>query len=211
MGRGRGGTGTSTWRTNRFQGDRSMKGYSAGLAKALTSRESEIRSLQRENLSIFDEQGNELFRNTGTRSHVRFDGRLSKDAIVTHNHPSMGTKGRIRPDGGGSLSKKDIMNAIDLNQREVRAVTATRTYSLKRPAEGWHKGGWVGDKFYENPRRSYRLAKQTVDRNYRDYLSRFSGEERTKAHRRAFSVYWHQVNKEFARRQGYDYSSVRVD
>ena len=214
MGRGHGGS-RGGGGANGFQGDASMRGYSSGLAKAMVDRETEIRGSQKEHLSFFDEQGNELFRNDkGTGGSVSFlgQGRLSENAIVTHNHPSTGkNKGSERSDGGGSLSKTDIMNAHELNQKEIRAVTTHRTYSLKRPAEGWHKGGWQDGKFYENPKLSYKKAKAKVDKQFKDYVSRFSGAERVAAHHRAFSVYWHQVNKEFARRQGYEYSSIRVN
>lgn len=210
MGRGHGGS-RGGGGASGFQGDRTMSGYSAGLAKAMTAREEEIRGLQIEHLSIFDDNGNELFRNVGTGTHVQSSPEHEPNHIVTHNHPSTGrNKGQERSDGGGSLSKQDILGSIDTNAKEIRAVTKNRTYSLKRPKEGWVQGGWKGDKFLGNNANNYRKAKETVDKRDKAYYKGYKGDRATAA-RRMSSTYWHRVNKEFASRMGYEYTSSRVN
>lgn len=61
-----------------------------------------------------------------------------KDCVLTHNHPrgwgfSEKSLGRI----GNSFSPADIYLAVSANLSEIRAVTPTYTFSLKRPKTGW--------------------------------------------------------------------------
>ena len=60
-----------------------------------------------------------------------------KDAHFTHNHPDEGW-------GGGSLSKADVLFAISMNAKSVRAVGTSRTekgkvkiFAVHRPNGGW--------------------------------------------------------------------------
>ena len=211
MGRGHGGS-RGGGGAKGFQGDASMKGYSAGLAKAISEREAQIRNNDYfEAGTVYDEQGNVIYNEDRGNNGSVYLGSDRENRIFTHNHPLYGkSKGKPRADEGGSLSKRDIMNAHDYNEKEIRAVTRHYTYSLKRPAEGWHKGGWQGDKFYENPSLTYRKAKAAVDKADKKYYQSYTG-DRTQAWHRVSATYWHRVNKEFARRQGYDYSKTRVN
>jgi hypothetical protein len=212
MGRGHGsGRGVSA-KAGGFQGDRSMGHLEAGLQKALKAREDAIRQNDYyEAGTVYDEHGNVVYNEDRGKNGSVYLGSNTADMIVTHNHPLYGkSKGKARADEGGSLSKQDIMLAHDHNEREIRAVTRHYTYSLKRPSEGWHKGGWMGEKFYENPKLSYKKAKAAVDKADKKYWQGYTG-NKTEAARRMSATYWHRVNKEFAKRQGYDYSKTRVD
>jgi hypothetical protein len=209
MGRGHGG---SRGGAAGFQRDASMRGYSAGLAKAISEREAQIRANDYyESGTVYDEEGNIIYNEDHGNNGSVYLGSDRENRIFTHNHPLYGrSKGKPRSDEGGSLSKRDIMNAHEYNEKEIRAVTRHYTYSLKRPSEGWHKGGWQDGKFYENPALSYKKAKAAVDKADKKYFQGYSG-NRTQAARRMSATYWHRVNKEFAKRQGYDYSKTRVN
>lgn len=212
MGRGRGSTGTSTWRTNQGSAsrDKTMRGYSSVLAKSIKAREDEIRGLGREHLSIFDENGNEVFRNIGSKTRVGTNPALEKDNIVTHNHPSMDTKGMQRPDNGGSFSRQDIIGSIQNDAKEIRAVTSTYTYSLKRPAGGWRSGGWKDGEFIGNDARVYKTTSQKVTKQLQSYVFNYKGDSKVAA-RRARSVYAHLISKEFAKTAGYEYTKQKVN
>ena len=209
MGRGHGGS-RGGGPANAGRGDTTMRGYGSGLAKAMKAREDEIRLLKKENLSIFDDEGNELFRNVGTGSRVASSPVHEPNHIVTHNHPGQDSKGRQRSDNGGSLSRDDIFNSIQNNAKEIRAATSTYTYSLKRPSGGWRTGGWKGDKFIGNDAINYKRAKQTIDAHDKAYYASYKG-NRNEAARRMSSTYWHRVNKEFAKTVGYEYTKQRVN
>lgn len=84
---------------------------------------------------------------SGNASSARFltrDLAKTKDAILTHNHPTEGANSGLHGTMAGRIgvpfSPQDIRNAVKYDQKEVRAVTPTYTYSIRRP-----KGGW-GDK-----------------------------------------------------------------
>lgn len=78
-----------------------------------------------------------------TRQSAAFNPKdLKKDSILTHNHPYVGNRGaklfgtmagRI----GVPLSSRDVANAVTFDLKEVRAVTPTYTYSIRRPKGGW--------------------------------------------------------------------------
>ena len=69
------------------------------------------------------------------------DLRKSKDGILTHNHPTEGANSGLHDTIAGRigvpLSPQDIRNAVKYDQKEVRAVTPTYTYSIRRPKGGW--------------------------------------------------------------------------
>ena len=220
MGRGhgssRGGGGAKG-----FQGDASMRGMSAGLAKALTDRESDIRFNDNfEKGTVYDTDGNVIFNNDKGRNGSVNLGTDFKDRIVTHNHPING-KGKNRADEGGSLSKTDLMLASFQNTAEIRAVTRHYTYSLKRPAQGWGvdstNGGYVlkGYRYKPNADRTrvskiYNSVERQVKAARQKYIREYKG-DKSVAQRRSFAVYYHTINREFAKRMGWDYSKTRVN
>ena len=190
MGRGHGSGRGASAKAGGFQGDASMKGYSAGLAKAMTARESEIRNERVENTSVFDDEGNELFRAVGTTHDVKIDAKTTPNHIVTHNHPGI---------AGDSFSQGDVVNYAFWNAKEIRAVTRNYTYSLKRPEGGW-KGGHE---------KAYKQAKAKVDRADNAYFKNYKG-DMDAADRRISRTYNHRVNKEFAKIMGYEYTKTKV-
>ena len=193
MGRGHGsGRGVSA-KAGGFQGDATMKGYSAGLAKAMNAKESEIvRNTEFETFVAFNDSGEVKFTKTGTKTRVNnmAEGDV-RDRFVTHNHPS-----------NASLSKSDIETAVIGNAKEMRARTPNYSYSMKRPEKGWpseRKAKGV----YSDAERSITTWNQQYIRNYKG--------DKNVAHRRALAVKNHRINKAFAARLGIDYMKLRVN
>ena len=104
----------------------------------------------------------------GTSHKAKFlisDMKNSRDAILTHNHPTEGADsglyGTLAGRIGVPFSGQDLKLAAQYDLKEVRAVTPTYTYSIRRP-----KGGW-GDIFkIERAMRSYTLRAGTGAQTY---------------------------------------------
>lgn len=113
------------------------EGHSRGLDQALSDTEARIRDMKTERAYVFDKNGKELSRSAGgssNKTHVT----MYEDSIVTHNHPySKGLGSSLAGRIWVPLSGTDIYSAISTNVAEIRAVTGTYTYSLKRPKGGW--------------------------------------------------------------------------
>ena len=194
MGRGHGGS-RGSGGAKGFQGDASMRGYTAGLAKAVTDRESEIRDFSEyEKISIFDEKGNEVFRNDHGNAHsATYDPTKAANNIMTHNHPE-----------GGSFSWKDVTGAIGTNMKEIRAVGSQFTYSLKRPERGWRIGGYelgtVRDRY-----NSIMMSKAMAAKSY---VLSYKGDRET-AMRRASFILAHQTMKQLSKEYGWTYTVTK--
>ena len=208
MGRGHGGTGSSTWRSG-GPSDTTMSGYSRTLAKAISGKEESIRNMPIEYGIIVDTKGNILSQNVGEAHQVQIKG-VWKDNIVTHNHPS-----------GHSFSNVDLFNAAINDAAEMRAVGRNYSYSIKRPEKGWgvdgtHHGKEVTRSGRVRDNASVRLMKgryaRAVDkvRTQRDaYIRNYKGDKDV-ARRRADAIFYHQVNRIFARQMGWNYSKSKV-
>lgn len=168
---------------------------SAKVSKALASAEASIRHNKYETGVVVDSNGNEILRKGGGSRNVGFtDNELSlmKNAIFTHNHPYGLTD---------SFSSSDIRSAIKANVAELRAVTPSYTFSLKRPKEGW---GNVAEVMAD-----YSKAKYKIDERMRRYKSRYKGNKST-ASRRATIVETNLVIKELSKTRGWKYSHKKV-
>ena len=122
---------------------------SRGLQRSLDSVESSIKDSQYENAFVFDDKGNLIYKSadvgtTTYSSNAKTNALQQKlertqrarsvyippehipNHIVTHNHPN-----------NDSFSPGDIQTALRNNAKEFRAKGRTRTYSIKRPKEGW--------------------------------------------------------------------------
>lgn len=180
-----------------------MGSRSGGLARSLSKRENEIKDSPFERMSIFDEKGNELFRNEhGDANSVSFKGAESKlkDNIYTHNHP--GFPGTPHT----SFSEGDYVAAVTYNVKEMRAVAHGVTFSLKRPKTGWRvpgkdMQGMIGVTFKE--------AKQKVSARLKHYVMNYKG-DRQQALARADRIMSHMVNKMVAKKLGYEYTKMKT-
>ena len=199
-------------------GSGSRKG---GLQRSLASIESQIRGLSIEHSYTLDENGNILASYEGTTGRTPIA--YAKDNVITHNHPDVDAKGHRRSDQGGSLSKRDIMNAIQMDAREVRAVTKGHTYVFSRPKNGWpvEKGNfgnglnYKGGKLVSTPKmkkieQAYSAARKIVTARLDKYVAMQPRANRKSAESRAFSVKYHLVNKEFAKMTGLNYKAIAV-
>ena len=141
MGRNSGGVrgGKGTGRNNSGKGS-TEDGYTSKMVKNILGMENRIRQNRNESLHVFDSKGNLIESIGGKGAEVSYKGhRIPQNSILTHNHPkSLGARGIRRI--GNSFSIEDIVSAVSLNAAEIRAVTPTYTFSLKRPkgVEGAH-------------------------------------------------------------------------
>lgn len=167
------------------------RGYSQTLAKAVQSREDEIRNSPNERLSLFNESGKEIFRNDKGGEHgVSYPDELGGNAIVTHNHPS-----------GRSFSDDDVFGSVTLNGKEIRAVTSDRTYSLKRPKEGWGVSGDAAQSRYKQ------LYFQNISKASK-YVKSYTGDKQV-ATRRAYGNIEHTTMKQLSKEFGWEYTTKR--
>lgn len=97
----------------------------------------------------------------GTRNKAKFnvsDLRHAKDAVLTHNHPGTGLYDTLAGRIGNPFSQADIELATQYNMKEIRAVTKTYTYSIRRPKGGWgdpQKIKSVISSMHRNAKRGY--------------------------------------------------------
>lgn len=122
--------------------------------------------------------------------------KIPANSILTHNHPrSLGTNGIRRI--GNSFSSDDIRSAIKVNAKEMRAVTPTYTFSVKRPKGGWGVSADVASKAFAD-------ANRTVSKQGHSYLTKTGWNESNIA--RAEVTHFHKVMKILAKKYGWDYS-----
>ena len=187
----------------RAGGGAGLGSRSGGLARSLSKRENEIKDSPFERMSIFDEKGNELFRNEhGDANSVSFKGgeKYMRDNIYTHNHPGDSAAPHT------SFSEGDYVAAVTYNVKEMRAVAHGVTYSLKRPSTGWgmvgkDKQGIIGVTFKE--------AKQKATARLKHYVMNYKG-DRKQALARADRIMSHMVNKMVAKKLGYEYTKTKT-
>lgn len=180
------------------------KGYSHALAKAVLDIESKDRNLQREHATVFRPDGSEVFNKGGDNSSVSFnfaEMMKMKDAILTHNHPNV-AKSHWWGGVGSPFSKADIMAAVNCDLAEIRAVTPTYTFSIKRP-----KGGWGNLKKVEA---RYKALQTKYTKNENKYVA--DGKDyKTKSQRkdRAHLAKWHQIVRDLSKEFGWEYTKKK--
>ena len=187
----------------RAGGGAGMGSRSGSLARSLSKRENEIKDSPFERMSIFDEKGNELFRNEhGDANSVSFKGgeKYMRDNIYTHNHPGDSAV------PNSSFSEGDYVAAVTYNVKEMRAVAHGVTYSLKRPSTGW---GMVGKDKQGIIGVTFKDAKQKVSARLKHYVMNYKG-DRQQALARADRIMSHMVNKMVAKKLGYEYSKTKT-
>jgi hypothetical protein len=166
-----------------------MGSGSRALERAMTARMNEIQHSATEHVSIFDKNGNEVFRNdNGTENSVEFDEQYLPNNISIHNHPK-----------GHSFSAGDVAGTIDANGAEMRVIGRNgRVYSLKRPKGGW---GMTGEQAYEE-------YNSRFWRNYSKgskYKTSYKGDKKT-AWGRVDATVAHTTMKQLAKEFGWKYT-----
>lgn len=118
--------------------------YNREVSLKVKKIEDEIRMNKKYETGVcIDSNGKVLVDKRGTERHVKFTkNELSKfkNCIFTHNHPGgWNYKKDSLMHIGNSFSLNDIQIAVYYDLAEIRAVTPTYTFSMKRPKEGWGK------------------------------------------------------------------------
>lgn len=173
--------------------------HSEKLRKALKTTEGSIRRNKYESAVAYDSKGKVLLNKRGQRFSVSFDESevaKMKDSIFTHNHPrSLGKRGMAAI--GNSFSNEDIITMVTSNMKEMRAVTPTYTFSMRRP-----KGGW-GVSVSELKASVRKISKEVTS----EFTNRLN--KGTTTPLKASTVHYHEVNKRLAKKYGWEYSKRR--
>jgi hypothetical protein len=171
----------------------------AGTAPAtVLAVEDTLRPLPVEVAVWFDQHGNELGRRGGQPSEVTLtadEATSMKDSIFTHNHPDGWRYPPSDPRrAGNSFSDDDFAFAIRVDLAELRTLTPTLRFSLKRPLGGWGTTP-------ELVRAVHSLFEQIVaaDLSIAVASGSLTLEERDATH-------YHEVAKRMASQLGADYS-----
>lgn len=179
-----------------FRNGATEKGYTKKMRDNILGKEREIRNNKDESLHVFSSKGDLLLSLQGKGASVIINTKLPENAIHTHNHPrSIGESGIRRI--GNSFSAEDLMTAVKSNAREIRAVTPTYTFSIKRP-----KGGWNATP--QQVRQAYQKYDVRTQDEFTRYLNK-RGWSKT-ALDRANTLHWHRVNQLVAKEFGWNYT-----
>ena len=170
--------------------------YSGLMKQNVLSTEMSIRRKKNEELHVFDSKGNYLMSFQGRGNSVRNIEGIPENSIITHNHPRALGRSGIQAIGN-SFSADDIITAVTFNAKEIRAVTPTYTFSIKRPKSGW--GVTISE-----VKRAFNKANQEVSHEFSSYVSGRSYSET--AINRATVRHFHEINKRLAKRFGWTYS-----
>lgn len=179
------------------------EGYTPKMVKNIVGLEQKYRNNKDETLHFFSPSGDIIKSVGGKGAQVAFDAKsIPANTIMTHNHPrSIGEKGIKRI--GNSFSVEDIASAVGVNAKEIRAVTPTYTFSLKRPKGGW--GGSVKDIVSD-----YQAANKKVFTSNKGYIWEQSQKGNyDSALERAEVSHFHKVMKIMSAKYGWKYSKKK--
>ena len=134
---------------------------------------------------------------------------LKKDSIVTHNHPTEGANSGLYGTMAGRIgvpfSPADISMAVKNDIKEVRAVTPTYTWSLRRPKGGWGDSGEISRAL-----RKYETESMVQGRSYA-FKQKPSDMKRAKeVSDRANVGVQYSLMKDLAKRFGWDFTRRKV-
>jgi hypothetical protein len=175
-------------------------GYSKKLEKNILKVEQSIRNNKNESAYAFNPKtGHQVFFAQGKGSNVRDLYGLPSNSVLTHNHPrSIGKKGWQAI--GNSFSLEDIKTAIAYNVAEIRAVTPTYTFSLKRPQSGWGISPESLELRWKQIKNQLRRTANT------DYINIVKGKDRDIRIERCQITHYHNIMTVISREYGWTYS-----
>lgn len=151
-------------------------------------------------MHIFSPDGEKIKTIGGKGASVRFAvSDIPQNSIITHNHPRSIGKTGIRAIGN-SFSPADIRSAVLVNAKEIRAVTPTYTFSVKRPDSGWGTNADSVKKYYSR-------VNSQVNKEMMSYLNKVGWKEENIA--RAEVTHFHLVMKKMAKKYGWSYTKKR--
>ena len=179
--------------------------------KAANKTENAIRNRKTEVVYSIDEQGNVTKSSyTGNARRARvLPGAIKPNSVITHNHPDsqdqpvymngrrIGVRGGGQGMGariGSSLSGADIRSAILTNAKEIRAVSPTYTFSIRRPEGGWGVSASQVLSEWQNEYNRFVNANREYARSSREALGRVN------------AVASHQATRTIAKKYGFTYT-----
>ena len=165
------------------------KGYTPKMARNITLAEGTIRNNRDESMFVFSSDGDLVRTFAGKGAQVKYDASKVR---------SIGQKGVKAI--GNSFSGDDIVSAVRTNAKEIRAVTPTYTFSMKRP-----KGGWGASP--KEVRNAYETAKREVDIEMKRYFANVG--ETNISYDRANATFYHKVMQKMSKQYGWIYSKKR--
>lgn len=200
------------------------EGYSDALRRAVLTAEAQDRNKTYEVAHVFDSQGNQTAVRVGdNKQHGKAHRSVSlagvdlEDKILTHNHPNQ--KNMVKLGGfaniGQAHSGPDLRVSIDNNAREVRAVTGTYTFSVKRPAGGWNANGRDVENYWNAEYRKATSELRALGRNIenRYYSGKITMAQAQKEidtlNARAYATLTHTATKNTAKHFGFRYSKKK--
>lgn len=166
------------------------RGYTRDFAKAVFAQEAQIKDYKVEHGIVFDERGNVIAHEIGNEGSVGFNPRDVKNNVVTHNHP----------DGydAHGLSGADLKAVVLGDMKELRAVSGSHVFSVKRPAKGWGKTAAAVTRKYNETVKKQALAD-------RKFIDSYKGDKKSLG-RKLDSTFYHRVTKTVTKSFGWDYT-----
>lgn len=190
----------------------SQQGTIKAVYPELTEKVIDIENSIRKNSKLetavaFGKNGNIVIDKRGATTSVAFTNEecaMMKDCVLTHNHPrgwgaKENTIGRI----GNSFSKDDISLSITRDVAEIRAVTPTYTFSMKRPANGWGMTKIEMEKEYSEIEKGVRAQMQIAINKTQTM------QEENRAIERASTLHYHLIWKRFAKKFDIEYTKTK--
>ena len=169
------------------------------IQRIIAKFESRIKDDKKETLYVVGSRGDILAEEKGSKDQVvipRSAMKLIKNNVVIHNHPSA-TKRRGIERIGQSFSLADIHTAVTGDAKEMRAVTTTYVFSLKRPKKGWGN--------FKEIHKEYQQAEKEVYAKLSKYIRWYKGDKDT-AYARANVLHFNLITKKVAKKFGWKYS-----
>jgi hypothetical protein len=146
---------------------RVIAGGRGGQLKAVTDFEAKYRNLTTHEMGIIVDYDGNIIRDeiTGNRDSIslyrnkeeRMVSRRAGNHVATHNHP----------DCDVSFSPADIINTIDANRAEFRAITPKYNHVIQRPENGFDDKLFQYKRIYDEQNGGYKkdtdLGTRTID------------------------------------------------
>ena len=176
------------------------RGYSRRLQRNILARKNNIRNNRDESLHYFSDTGDELrtYQGVGASVVIPKIEDVPGNAIITHNHPrSIGKQGVLAI--GNSFSVDDLVTAMKSNAQEIRAVTPTYTFSMRRPKDGWNATE-------KEIRSVYRIVNDAIKTKLQGYIDDVDTND---AINRANALHFHMVNRRVAQEFGWTYTKKK--
>lgn len=189
------------------------KGLNRQEAFTVNRLEAQIRNRKTEKGYVIGSDGQVIGESVRSgKSFARFYSRdLKKDSIVTHNHPNdirSGLFGTMAGRIGVPFSSTDIEMAVRHDLKEVRAVTPTYTFSIRRP-----KGGWGNSQEVMRALNEYHNSLRPQMNRYANQQARMGNISRQRAYEvndRANVGIQYSGLKELAKRFGWEFTRKKV-